>query len=949
MGKGTEYCELPPGYKELYDAIRQFIDDRRIFCGRFETLQYGVDASFYRILPKLVVKAITPGEISEILRVATELQAPVTFRAAGTSLSGQALSDSVLICLAGAWRGCRIADDASAITLEPGVIGADANYYLAPFGRKIGPDPASINACMIGGIAANNASGMCCGTAENSYKTVESMKLIFVDGAQLDTADPASREKFKETHKLLIDAISCIRDEIRANESLTARIRHKFSIKNTTGYGINSFIDYDDPIDIIMHLMIGSEGTLAFISEITYRTVIEHPHKASSLMVFPNIQLACRTTERLKQGPVSAVELMDRASLRSVEDKPGMPSYLKELSDDAAAILVETRAAAKALVLQQIEEINSLISDIPALFPITFMDRPEDYNKLWNIRKGLFPSVGGARSIGTTVVIEDVVFPIGRLADGAMELQVLMKKHGYPEGIIFGHALEGNLHFVFCPDLNDPDSVKGYQNLVDEVCEMVTKKYDGSLKGEHGTGRNMAPFVEMEWGTQAYSYMKRLKQAFDPDNLLNPGVIINDNPQVYVENLKPMPAVSDIVDKCIECGFCEQICPSKNITMTPRHRIVAQREIARLRASHEDEELLKRFIGDYRYPGERTCATDGLCATVCPVSIDTGDLTKRIRSNQKTEKGAKIAGWCADNYAFVLLLARTGLKIANAAHAILGTALMERISGGLRDISGGLIPLWNRWMPKGISKPEFSNITKGLGKKVVYFPSCVVRTMGPAKSDPDQRKVYEAMLSILDKSGYDVVFPKNMESLCCGMPFESKGFFEQSDKLNKELESELRSCSNNGEFPIICETSPCLYTMKKKFDPGLKLYQSAEFILDRLTERLHFEKVTGTFALHITCSSVKMGDAEKMKTLAGLCAEKVIVPYGIACCGFAGDRGFTFPELNQSALADLKSALPADTQAGYSSSRACEIGLSLHSGMPYQSILYLVDKCTQRK
>ena len=351
----------------------------------------------------------------------------------------------------------------------------------------------------------------------------------------------------------------------------------------------------------------------------------------------------------------------------------------------------------------------------------------------------------------------------------------------------------------------------------------------------------------------------------------------------------------------------------------------------------------------------------------------------------------KIAGWCADNYASVLSLVRTGLKIANFAHTILGTSLMERISGRLRDISCGLVPLWNRWMPQGatypvafkmslnrthpgsiapcgrslggwakgpmlhkpernlVSKPEFRNTTKKFGGKVVYFPSCVVRTMGPARSDPDQRKVYEAMLSILDKSGCDVVFPKNMERLCCGMPFESKGFFEQADKLNKELEAELRSCGNNGEFPIICETSPCLYTMKKKFDPGLKLYQPAEFILEHLLERLDFKKVAGTVALHVTCSSVNMGDAEKLKTLAGLCAENVIVPHGIACCGFAGDRGFTFPELNQSALADLKPALPADTQAGYSNSRTCEIGLSLHSGIPYQSIVYLVDKCTETK
>ncbi|NTW36676.1 MAG: FAD-binding oxidoreductase, partial [Syntrophobacteraceae bacterium] len=448
---------LQDKYKEFYTNIKTIIPENRIFCGPLETLAYGTDASFYRLTPKLVVKARTPQEVSELLKLSSRLKTPVTFRAAGTSLAGQALSDSILVYLAGGWRGHTIGKNAEIISLQPGIIGCDANYYLAPLGKKIGPDPASINAAMIGGIAANNASGMCCGTEENSYKTVESMKLIFADGSMLDTADKASREAFKASHKELIAELERMRDEIKADPELSERIRRKFKIKNTTGYGVNSFIDFEDPIDIIVHLMIGSEGTLGFISEITYRTVIEHKYKASALIIFPSIEDACNATIRLKQGPASAVELMDRAALRSVEEKPGMPSFLKELNEDAAALLVETRASENPTLLKQIEELIDLMAGIPRVFPVTFMDKPEDYNKLWNIRKGLFPSVGGTRKIGTTVVIEDVVFPIGKLSEGALDLQALMKKHGYPEGIIYGHALDGNLHFVFCPDLNDPE------------------------------------------------------------------------------------------------------------------------------------------------------------------------------------------------------------------------------------------------------------------------------------------------------------------------------------------------------------------------------------------------------------------------------------------------------------------------------------------------------------
>lgn len=937
--------KLPQVYKAFHDRISAFIPSERLFSGPFTNLAYGDDASFYRLVPKIVVKARTIDEVSRLLTVASELKVPVTFRTAGTSLSGQAITDSVLVYLAGAWKGLHIHHDASLISLEPGVIGAEANVRLSPYGKKIGPDPASINAAMIGGIAANNASGMCCGTAENSYKTVESMKLVFVDGSTLDTADPASRAAFFEKRPGLVREMEAIRDEIRADEELAGRIRRKFKIKNTTGYGINSFVDFDDPLDILLHLMVGSEGTLAFIAEVTYRTVVEHPHKASAMMYYPAIADACNATIMLKKGPVSAVELMDRASLRSVQDKPGMPAFLKELPDDAAAILVETRAADEKTLLAQIGEIQELVAGIPALHPIVFMDKPEDFNRLWNIRKGLFPAVGAVRGPGTTVVIEDVVFPIEKLAHGTVELQQLMHKHGFPEGIIFGHALEGNLHFVFCPDFGSPRMVKDYQALMDEVAEMVVNRYDGSLKGEHGTGRNMAPFVEMEWGRQAYSYMVRLKKAFDPENLLNPGVIINDNPNAHLENLKPMPAVNEMVDRCIECGFCEPVCPSRTITSTPRQRIALQRHMARIKHSRDDE-LMKKFWEHYTYFGEQTCAADGLCATVCPVSIDTGKFTKNLRGERSGKTAKKVASWVAGNYGSSMAAVRRGLKVVDAVRGVLGEKLMGQLAESFREMSGGRIPLWNKWMPKGLPPAAFTPTAKGKGRKVVYFPSCVVRSMGPARDDPDQRALYQATLSVLNKAGYDVIYPEGMDELCCGLTFESKGFFEQANLKSAELERELRRVSGNGEIPVLFDTSPCLYAMRCKVEPDLRLYEPVEFIHDHLMDKLRFTQLDQTVAIHVTCSSVKMGLAGKFKELAKACAREVIVPRNVHCCGFAGDRGFNFPELNEAALEELGHQLPPSVTWGLSNSRTCEIGLSRNTGIPYQSIVYLVDKCT---
>jgi D-lactate dehydrogenase len=952
MPKGNgrrDYQALPEKYRAYHDAVAKEIPVSRIFCDPFRTLAYGTDASIYRLIPKIVVKVRTPEEVALLLRTADRLSVPVTFRAAGTSLSGQAVTDSVLAVLAGGWRKHRILDGGERIALEPGIIGAEANAILAPCGRKIGPDPASINHCMIGGIAANNASGMCCGTAQNSYRTVESMKVILHDGTLLDTADPLSRRAFGESHPELVAEIARIRDEIRGDELLLRRIEAKFRIKNTTGYGINAFVDHDDSVDILLHLMIGSEGTLGFLAEITYRTVEEHAHKASALMIFPDIGSACRATMRLKTGPVSAVELMDRASLRSVEDKEGMPEYLPSLGAEATALLVETRAGDAAVLARQMGEAAGMLAGIPTVLPIVFTDRKAEYEKLWLVRKGLFPAVGAVRRVGTTVVIEDVVFPIERLADATLELEKLMRKHGYDEGILFGHALDGNLHFVFTQDFSDPKEVARYQGFMDAVSDMVVRKYDGSLKGEHGTGRNMAPFVEMEWGKRIYALMRRVKRAFDPKGMLNPGVLINDDPRAHLADLKPLPPAHEIVDKCIECGFCEVMCPSKELTTTPRQRIVVTREIARLRAAGGHGERLARLSEDYVYFGEQTCATDGLCATTCPVSIDTGEHTKFLRARGKGKFAGMGARWAAGHYGAVTAGVRSGLAAMGAARTALGESAVRAASEGARVLSGGRLPLWNRAMPRKARAVAFRDVASGSALKVVYFPSCVVRSMGPAPGDGDQRALHEAMLSLLSKAGYDVLFPGGMRELCCGMPFGSKGFPEEAEKKRAELESALLACSRNGEYPVLFDTSPCLYTVKRKRDPRLKLYEPVEFIHAFLLDALEFGKVPETVAIHVTCSSIKMGLSEKFVAVARACAEKVVVPARVGCCGVAGDRIFRFPELSESALSELASGLPDDCRAGYSNSRTCEIGLTLRSGRPYQSIVYLADRCSRPK
>ncbi|CCH48981.1 FAD-binding and (Fe-S)-binding domain-containing protein [Pseudodesulfovibrio piezophilus] len=938
---------LSAPYDSIYEEFKTIIPEERIYTDALRTMAYGTDASFYRLIPKIVVDTDCEDEIVQLLRIIDRHGVAVTFRAAGTSLSGQAISDSILIRMSEEWRNFEILDDATKIALDPGIIGSHANRILAPHGKKIGPDPASIDTCKIGGIVANNASGMCCGVAENSYKTLDSMRIVMADGTILDTGDPQSRKCFAQTHGALLEGLACLRERVIEDESLASLIRKKFKIKNTTGYSLNAIVDFEDPFDILQHLLVGSEGTLAFISKVVYRTVVEHPHKASALMRFPNIESACQAAHICRKEKVAAAELMDRASLASVQDKDGMPEGLASLAPEASALLVEVRAASEAELQQKIDAILGAVKELPAVIPHEFTAIPAEFNVLWNVRRGLFPAVGAVRKAGTTVIIEDVAFPTEKLAEATLDLQALFKKNGYDNAIIFGHALEGNLHFVFTQDFNVQKEIDRYATFMDDVTDMVANKYKGSLKAEHGTGRNMAHFVELEWGRDAYKLMEDIKELFDPKGLLNPGVILNEDPEAHLKDLKPLPVAHDIIDRCIECGFCEPTCPSRELTLTPRQRIVTYRELSRVQAEGTDfPDALEQFKKSFDYEGEATCAADGLCALRCPVSIDTGKFIKVYRSWARGTWEKAVASLAAKGFGPTTRFIEVDLKLAGVAHDVLGDKVMDTVTGALHTYSGKHIPRWNTSMPRVVQQGTHPETPRS-ALKVVYFPSCVARHMGVEKHDPDKTELRDHTLSILTKAGYEVIYPDKMNTLCCGQPWESKGFMEQADKKLAELEVALRAASEDGKYPILCDTSPCLYRMQEHIK-GLTLMEPIQFALTHLLDKLELTPVNKRVALHVTCSSRKMGLADTMADLARRCAREVVVPDDIYCCGFAGDRGFNYPELNEAALNRLSEQLEGCT-VGYSTSRTCEIGLSLHGKVPYKNIMFLLDEASWPK
>ncbi len=993
-------------YDDFVKTIKSFVPKDNIYTDELRTLGWGTDASFYREIPKVVIRSDSEQQVAQIIGACKQFKLPFTFRAAGTSLSGQSISDSVLIVAGKHWEKYEIGPGQETIRLQPGIVGSRVNEILKPYGRVFPPDPASIGSAMVGGIVCNNASGMNCGVHANSDRMMVSARLVLTDGTIVDTGDEKSREEFRKTHADFLHKIEALRDRVRADKELAERIRTKYSIKNVTGLNLRPLIAYDDPFDIMAHSMVGSEGTLAFLSEVTMRTLRDYKYKASAMVYFLTMKESCEAVvamKKLKAGEedlkmsaenlvVKSAEMLDYMSLNSVDD----PVFLKYKEDvdagriegvepgdyhNLTAILTETKGITHEQLLEKIKRIQECLSSFKLYIPAEFTEDPAVYGKYWAIRSGIFPSVGGTRPIGTSCLIEDVAFHIDDLPEATVKLQKLIADHGYSDACIYGHAFEGNYHFILNQSFKSKEEVKRYEEMMRDVARLVVEEYDGSLKAEHGTGRNMAPFVKYEWRDKAYEVMKELKAIFDPDGLLNQGVIFNDDPECFIKCLKPLPVLDYDFDKvpdgghylklgegkvstaretieavkrankCIECGFCEVNCMSCGLTLSSRMRIAVQREIRELENTGANPQRVATLKKQYKYYGDQTCATDGLCSTSCPMKINTGELTHLIRQMNMLDSkmGYRVGEFAANHMGGIKKSLRVVLDVAHLGHVTLGSKMMSSICRGMNKMG---LPLWTTAMPKKKKQPKpGSHVGKAETEdlKVVYFPSCINQTMGLSKEAPVEHPLVDEVCHLLNKAGYEVIFPENMHKMCCGQIWESKGMLDIADRKSGELEEALWKASEHGRYPVLCAQSPCLHRMRKTISK-MKLYEPAEFIMTYLKDRLDFHPIDRHIALHLTCSTREMGVANDLIALAHLCSNNVYLPEGVGCCGFAGDRGFTYPEMNKYALRKLKPQIEEHhIEVGYSNSRTCEIGLQTNTGIPYMSIVYLVNECTTRK
>ncbi|MCB9319607.1 MAG: FAD-binding oxidoreductase [Lewinellaceae bacterium] len=935
---------------ELEFQLRNILPAGRVKTRLIDRYAYASDASHFYLLPEAVVQPITVDEVKSLFRISHQLKVPMTFRAGGTSLSGQGLSDGILVDLSNYWRKIIPEQNGHLVRVEPGAIGAHVNRVLRPFGRKIGPDPASINAAMMGGILSNNSSGMCCGVLNNSYHTLQSMTFLLPNGHTYNTEIQSDYERFEQEDSEIAEGIIHLKQGILSQPDLVHRIRKKYQQKNTVGYGLNAFLDFEHPLDILTHVLIGGEGTLAFIAEAVLRTLPDLPHKLTGMLYFDHPATACASIAELKTTGAEALEFMDRASLRSVENMPGVPPFLKELPENASAILCEFQQNTPAALKDQYQAAEPLFAQLPLIMAPQFTSDPAEQALLWKIRKGMYPSVAGMRAKGTSALLEDITFPVDRLGDAVIDIQALFKKHGYEQGIIFGHAKDGNLHFVVSQSFATEKDIADYELFNDDLFSMVLKKYDGSLKGEHSSGRAVTAYIPKEWGPDAYAIMEKLKNLVDPEHLLNPGIVVSDDPLTHIHNLKVMPVVDPEVDRCIECGFCEHVCPSRDLTLTPRRRIGIRRAIKRAQMTGQHQ-TAKELQQAFQYDGMDTCAVDGLCATQCPVDINTGDLIKKLRREKHSAIQNSLAKWTANNFSIAEAAARVALKTGQRINKILGKNRMTRTTHWMRKRHLP-IPQWSNALNE-LSVPKSGKIMdSGQGfttqLEVCYFSSCITRMM--------DGEFLNHFLSVCHKTGIGLIYPDPINGACCGQIFSSKGYQPAFEIMVNKTINRLYEASKQGTLPIVLDVTSCTQTIRGcrpylqdenqiKFDT-LEFLDIIEFAADFMLPRLKITHPKNRIVLHPVCSAVKMDLVSKLQKIGNACAENCLIPASAGCCGMAGDRGFLVPELTTAATRLEASEVQSlsDNNGCYSTSKTCEMAMSEAVGKNYASILKLLDE-----
>jgi FAD/FMN-containing dehydrogenase/Fe-S oxidoreductase len=879
-----------------------------VFADILHRVAYSTDASIYRIVPQCVVAPRDKTDVAATISYATAKGIPVVARGAGTGVAGESLCSGMVFDMTRYMNKIvGVEDEGATVVCEPGVVLDDLNRFLAKYGRKIGPDPSSGNRATVGGCVANNATGAHSLQYGHMSDHIESIEAVLADSTFVEFKNDLEPQHAGE------DTAGSIAREcfsiLSANQLVIEKALPKAG-RNRSGYNIAG-ICHDGKIDLAQ-LLAGSEGTLAVFTKIKLRTVELPAAKALLRLDFDSLQRMAEAVPIIVGMGASACELMDKTLIDMAFQ--ALPEYRDILPAGAAAVLlIEHNGQMQDQVKRRIEQTDSAVGRLACGRKIVLDDKQQA--RLWKSRNDAGPLLYRKKSRKHPAeFMEDISVANERLWQYISGLQEIGKRYDISMSF-FGHAGDGELHIRPFLDLSEPADVQKMRAIADEVFELAWS-LDGSISGEHADGLVRAAFVRRQYGDQYYDLLCRIKNTFDPTGLMNPGKIINDDPDIMVKNLRRQykPSAERLktdlifqqdelateIEQCYGCGLC--LSRESNLRMCPVFRALGE-ELAGSRAKANilhfwatgqlDEQ-------DFESPEFREfldlCVNCRACMLECPSGVDVSMLVSTARAQYVKRKGLRRTERILSHNRYLSVLGSTFAPISNFAMRLpISKWLLEKSAGidRRRDMPAFRRSSFLRAGRKYLAACE--SIENPLDK-VVYFVDTY--------ANYNDHELGFAVLDVLRHNGIDVTLPKQrpapLPAICYGDVRTARRDLSYNVK-------HLAEAVRDG-YKIVCSepsAALCLKEELRHFVAG----EDAKFISDNTYELMNYlysqykdgklkqwtsdeQRATNDeYVYHLPCHLAAVGDSKaSIKLLEVLCGLK-ITELGAGCCGLAGTFG----------------------------------------------------------
>jgi FAD/FMN-containing dehydrogenase/Fe-S oxidoreductase len=887
---------------------------------------YATDASAYREMPLAVAMPKTVDDIKKLISFAKANKTSLIPRTAGTSLAGQVVGSGIIVDVSKYFTQIlELKKEENWVRVQPGVIRDELNMFLRPHGLFFGPETSTANRAMIGGMVGNNSCGSNSIVYRSTREHLLEVKAILSDGtdAEFKTVNTDEFHKNCELNTLEGNIYKKVRG-ILSNYANQVEIRKEFPKKTVerrnTGYAVDLLLETapftagEEDFNFCK-LIAGSEGTLAFITEIKLNVVPLPPKEIGLLCVhFNTIDEALRANLiGLKYGP-SASELIDHYILECTKDNIEQRKNRFFVQGDPGAILViefsKNNREEITAIAQQVES-EMRAANLGYYFPLLFGD---DTKKIWTLRKaglGLLSNLPGDDK--AVPVIEDTAVDVNDLPDFIADFNVILKKHNL-YSVHYAHAGSGEIHLRPIINLKTADGNRLFRTIAEEIATLV-KKYRGSLSGEHGDGRLRGEFIKQMVGEKNYQLLRDIKYTWDPDNIFNPNKIVDTpsmntmlryTPGQYTPKFDTVfryynQDVLQHAEQCNGSGDCRKthlsggtMCPSFMATRNEKDTTRARANILREFLTNSDK--LNRFDHKEIYEVMDLCLSCKGCKSECPSNVDVAKLKAEFLQHYYDANGVPFRSKLIANFS-------SSAKLGSIAPGIYNFVMTNKpVSKLVKKISGFAI---ERSMPTMYKTTLMSWYKKHQSGKSKVKSQNKVYLFCDEFTNYNDTEIGIKAIELLEKLGYEVVIPKHEES---GRAWLSKGLIREAKKIaNKNIK--LLCSLISEQTPLIGIEPSAILTFRDEYidladddlystakEMSKQVFTIDEFIAKEIAKgninKEQFTKEKKKIMLHGHCQQKALSSVAPTVILLTLPENYSVETIPSGCCGMAGSFGY---------------------------------------------------------